>query len=157
MALDDKVLQIGEMPKPEYLQETRDTTGSGNIKWIGVRAYGLDQELGDFLWWRNFKGDLNDSTDRYNTAAFVARLRLETGAEVVIGPAIDLSGSNLRKNYVATVEESNVLGVYVEADKRPMFNFMTMMDSVRSEAELKAQKPVEFDEVFQKAKAVLPY
>ena len=87
MALDDIVLQIGEMPKAEYLREAGDTTGSGNIQWIGVKSYGLDQELGDFLWWRNFKGDLNNPTDRYNTAAFVARLKLEAGAEAVIGPA----------------------------------------------------------------------
>ena len=156
MVLDEKLLQIGEMPKAEYLREAKDTTGNGNIQWIGVRAYDIDQELGDFLWWKNFRSNLNNPTDRYNTAAFIARLKLETDVRAVIGPAVDLQDSNQRGDYVATVKEPNVLGIYVEADKRPMFNFMSRTDGIRSEAKLRAEKPVEFDEIFQKAKAVLP-
>ena len=123
-----------------------------------MRAYGLDATVKDFIWWRNFKvGNLDNPRDRYQAAAFIARLKLEMDADSALGYPIDLYGSDSRTGYVKLVEEPKLYGIYVEADKRPMFNFMTMMQGVKSEAELRRSKPVKFDELFQKAKAVLPY
>lgn len=157
MAQERPELRIGEMPQPQYLREAGDTTGDGSIKWIGIKAYALDGQIRDFLWWRNFKiGDLRDETARYHTAAFVARLKLEMESDSAIGPAVDLHGSDSNTDRVQTIDEPEVYGVYVEADKRPMFNFMTAMRGVKDEAELRRQSPVEFDEIFQQAKAVLP-
>lgn len=150
-------LQIGEMPAPRYLKEAGDTTGSGTIKWIGIEAYAPDGEIRPFLWWRNLKiGDLTNERARYDAAAFVARLRLEMDADSAIGPAIDLYESNSQTEHVQIVDEPEVYGVYVEADKRPMFNFMSAMRGVKTEAELRAADPVLFDEIFQKARVVLP-
>lgn len=150
-------LQIGEMPTPRYLQEAGDTTGSGTIKWIGIEAYAPDGEIRPFLWWRNFKiGDLTNERARYDAAAFVARLRLEMNSDSAIGPAIDLYESNAKTEHVQVIDEPEVYGVYVEADKRPMFNFMSAMRGVKTEAELRGVDPVLFDEIFQKARAVLP-
>lgn len=150
-------LQVGEMPTARYIREAGDTTGDGSIKWIGMRAYAPDGEIKDFLWWRNFKvGDLSKDRPRYDAAAFVTRLKLEMEADSAIGPAIDLHGSNSETGHVQTIDEPEVYGVYVEADKRPMFNFMTAMRGVKDEAELRRESPVEFDDAFQQAKAVLP-
>lgn len=150
-------LQIGEMPTPCYMREAGDTTGDGNIRWIGMEAYAPDGQIKDFLWWRNFKaGDLNKEKARHDTAAFITRLKLEAETDSAIGPAIDLSESNSKTGKVKVIEEQEVYGVYVEAEKRPMFNFMTMMQGVKSEAELRRQKPAEFDDMFRKAEAVLP-
>jgi|GEM_PF-938692 len=150
-------LKVGEMPNPQYLVEAGDTTGSGNIGWIGMKAYDLDGQIRDFLWWRNFQVNLNDQRGRYDAAAFITRLKLETEAESAIGLPIDLSSSNQRRNYVAVVKDPSLCGVYIEAQKRPMFNFMSMMNGVKSEKELRREKPAKFDEIFQKAETVLPY
>lgn len=150
-------LKIGEMPKARYLLEAGDTVGSGTIKWIGIEAYAPDGQVKKFLWWRNFKvGDLNKEKPRHDTAALVTRLKIETQTDSAIGPAIDLSESNSRTGKVKVVEEPDVYGVYVEAEKRPMFNFMTMMQGVKSEAELRRQNPAEFADMLKKAEAVLP-
>ena len=160
MAIENK-LNIGEMPEPCYLTEMGNTSldsDGSSIKWIGMRAYGLDKQVKDFLWWRNFKaGDFNDETARYHTAAFVARLYMEMESEAAIGRAVDLHASNQKENLVAIANEPKVYGVYVQADKRQMFNFMTMMKGVREEAKLRAENPVEFDRISRQAQKVLPY
>ena len=154
-------LNIGEMPEPCYLTEMENTatdSDGGLIKWIGMRAYELDEQVKDFLWWRNFKsGDLNDETARYHTAAFVARLYMEMESEAAIGRAFDLHASNQKENLVAIANEPKVYGVYVQADKRQMFNFMTMMKGVREEAKLRAENPIEFYRISRQAQKVLPY
>ncbi len=160
MTIENK-LNIGEMPEPCYLTEMSNTSlysDGSSIKWIGMRAYGLDEQVKDFLWWRNFKmGDLDDETARYHTAAFVTRLYVEMEVEAAIGRAVDLHASNQSENCVAIANEPEVYGVYVQADKRQMFNFMTMMKGIKTKAQLRRKNPVEFDRIFQQAKKVLPY
>ena len=154
-------LNIGEMPEPCYLTEMENTatdSDGGLIKWIGMRAYELDEQVKDFLWWRNFEsGNLNDETARYHTSAFVTRLYMEMESEVAIERAVDLHASNQSKNHVAIANEPGVYGVYVQANKRQMFNFMTIKKDIRDEAELRRKNPVEFDRIFQQAQKVLPY
>jgi O-acetyl-ADP-ribose deacetylase len=149
-------LQIGEMPKPQYLVTAGDTTGSGDIQWIGMKAYDLGGEVRDFLWWRNFQVNLNNKKGRHDAASFIARLKLEADAESAIGLPVDLHSSDQRRNYVAVVEDPKLSGVYIEAQKRPMFNFMTMMNGVRSEDELRSENPGKFNELLEKAMAYLP-
>lgn len=154
-------LEIGEMPKPRYMREAWNTSVDSDgtaIKWIGMEAYSPDGEIKKFLWWRNFKvGDLSKEQARDDAAAFVARLKLEMGVDSAIGLPVDLYQSNSATGHVEVIaNEPEVYGVYVEADKRPMFNFMTMMHGVKTEAQLRRSKPVELDEILQKAKAVLP-
>ncbi len=161
MATIDDKLKIGEMPQPCYLLELGNTSldsDGSSIKWIGMRAYGLDKKVKDFLWWRNFKaGNLNDQTVRHDSAAFIARLYMGMEAEAAFGLPVDLSGSNQSKNYVAIPKDEGLYGVYVQADKRQMFNFMTMMQGVGSEAQLRRKSPVKFVELLQQAYAVLPF
>ena len=151
-------LKIGEMPTPRYMREAGDTVGGGIIKWVGMEAYSADGEVKKFLWWRNRRaGNLNDQDVRHDAAAFVARLKIKTGADAAIGLPVDLYESNPKTGFVKTVDEPDLVGVYIEADERPMFNSMTSMQVVKTEGQLGHSKEVEFDEVFQKAKAVLPY
>lgn len=151
-------IKIGEMPTPRYLLRAGDTTGDGSIRWIGMEAFSADKEVKPFLWWRNFQvGDLSSELPRYHTAAFIVRLKLEMGVDAAIGFPVDLSKSNSALGHVAIEEEQGLYGVYIEADKRPMFNFMTAMHGIKSEEELRQENPVEFEKAFQKAKEVLPY
>lgn len=149
--------QVGEMPTPRYLVDAPSTVSNGMTRWIGIEAYGTDGEAKKMLWWRNIQvGDLNTSLTRHDVAAFITRLKLETEADAAIGPAIDLSGSSPKTGRVQLVEEPGVYGVYIEAEKRPMFNFFATMRGIGDEPILRTENPVEFDELFQKAKAVLP-
>ncbi len=141
---------IGEMPKPRYIRE------ENGRNWIGIDAYGLDGGLKQFLWWTNISNGLEEEVDRYHAAAFIARLKLEMDAEAAIGPAINLSESSRETGKVGVINETESFGVYIEIDKRAMFNFFAMMKGVKSEAKLRKKKPVEFDDAFQKARAVLP-
>jgi hypothetical protein len=148
---------IGEMPTPRYIVEAPSTVTDERIKWVGMDAYGLDGQLKPFLWYRNYSlGDLTDKTDRYNAAALVARIKLEMDAEAAIGPAIDLHRSDSETGFVKQIDEPAYYGLYIEAPKRPIFNFRVAMNGIKDEAALRAESPVEFDEVFQQAKAVLP-
>lgn len=149
-------IKPSELSKPSYMLEAGDTTGVGAIKWIGVEATDYEGKTKKYLWWRNFKADINDDLDRYNTAAFIARLKLEMDVEATVGMPVDLGASNSSTEEAATIDEPDLIGVYVEAGKRQMFNFMTMMNGVKTEAELRQEKPVEFDEEFQRAKTLLP-
>lgn len=152
-------LQIGEMPKPRYLKKMPDTTGDGEIKWIGMEAYGFDGQIKEFLFWRNFgaDGDLSDELARHDAAAFIARVHLERGAEAAIGFPINIGDSNPQSGEVKIVEETGVFGVYIESRLRPMFNFFTAMNGIKGEAELREVQPDSFRETYNKAKAVLPY
>ena len=160
MTIDTK-LKIGEMPQPCYLKEMGDTSlesDGGYIGWIGMRAYGLDEQLKDFLWWRNFRiGNLNAGKSRHDAAAFIARIKMEMEAEAAIGLPVDLATSNRDTNYVAIPRNRGLYGVYVQVDKRQMFNFMAMMQGISSEGELKLENPSEFKRIFSQAKKVLPY
>jgi hypothetical protein len=153
-------IKIGEMSKPHYLVEASNTSidsDGSDIKWIGIEAYSPNGEVRKFLWWRNFKiGSLNRTKARHYTAAFIARLKLEMGADATIGLPVDLSASNSQTGHVQIPSEKGVYGIYVEAEKRQMFNFMAMLQGVKSEEELRRNNPTEFEEIFQKALAVLP-
>jgi hypothetical protein len=73
-----------------------------------------------------------------------------------IGFPVDLSKSNPDTGHIEIIDEPEVYGVYVEVDERPLFSFLIGRQGLRTEEQLRRIKPVEFDEIFQKAKAVLP-
>lgn len=151
-----------KMPEPKYLLEAGDTSGDGNIGWIGMQAYAADGTVKDFLLWRNFMGgDLGDEQNRRHLAAFVARMKLETDADIAIGKPVDIWSSDPIGGKVAIIGEDvlgeeGLYGVYVEAPRRPMFNFMTAMRGVKDEEALRAEQPEEFERIFQGALEVLP-
>lgn len=152
-------IKIGEMPKPRYIREGGDTSidsDGSNIKWIGIEAYSPNGEVKTFLWWRNFQIGNLKGKDRNDTAAFIARLKLERGADAAIGLPVDLSGSNSQTGHVQIPDEKGAYGVYIEAEKRPMFNFMAMLQGIKSEGQLRHSNPEKFQEIFEGALAVLP-
>ncbi len=155
-------LERGQMPAPKYLVEAFDTSGDGDIKWIGMQAFASDSTIRDFLLWRNFKaGNLEDEQVRRDLAAFIARVKIEMDADVAIGKPVDIWASDPQSEKVAIIGEDiigeeGVYGVYVEADKRPMFNFSVAMRGVREEEVLRAEHPERFEEVFSGALEVLP-
>ncbi len=132
---------------------------TNGIRWIGMRAYGLDEKIKDFIWWNNFKvGDLNNETNRYHAAAFVARLYMEMNkAEAAIGKAVDLDASNSKRNYIAIPKNQKLCGIYIQADRRLGLNAMANMRGIETEAFFRRRDPVEFDRIFQQARKVLPY
>lgn len=149
--------QVGEMPTPRYLVDAPSTVSNGMTRWIGIEAYGTDGEVKKMLWWRNFQvGDLSNDSVRHEVAALITRLKLETEADAAIGPAIDLSGSSVKTGHVQLVDEPEVYGVYVEAEKRPMFNFSTRMNGIRTEKQLRKARPAVFQTTFDRAQEVLP-
>lgn len=156
----EMAIKIGEMPKPRYIREASDTSvdsDGSNIGWIGIEAYSPSGEIKTFLWWRNFKtGNLNSKEARHDTAGFIARLKLEMGADAAIGLPVDLSGSKSETGYVQIPNKHGLYGVYIEAEKRPMFNFIAMLQGVKSEDELRNNNPEKFQKIFEKALAVLP-
>lgn len=151
-------LKIGDLPYPQYMSEAPDTTSDENIRWIGVKAYGLSGKVEDFLWWRNVKsGSLNDEKSRHDAAAFIARLKMGMQVDSVFGHALDLGNCNQSTGKVAVAKERGVYGVYVEAQKRPMFNFMTMMNGLETEEVFRRKDSREFEKIYLQARAVLPY
>ena len=152
-------IKIGEMPKPRYIREASNTSvdsDGSSIRWIGIEAYSPNGEVKTFLWWRNFQIGGLHGKDRNDAATFIARLKLETGADAAIGLPVDLSGSNSQTGHVQIHKEKGTYGVYIETEKRPMFNFMTMLKGVKSEDELRNSNPEKFQKIFEKALAVLP-
>ncbi|MEK6908729.1 MAG: hypothetical protein AABX23_01615 [Nanoarchaeota archaeon] len=151
-------LQMGDLPYPQYMGEAPDTTNDGNIRWIGVKAYGLSGKVEDFLWWRNFKvGNLNDERARHEAAAFIARLKIGMNTDSAFGRALDLSNCDQATGRVAASNERGLYGVYVEAEKRPLFNFMTMMNGLETEEAFRRKDSKEFERIYLQAKTVLPY
>lgn len=145
-----------DIPVPSYLVDAADTVGDGNIKWIGIETTVSDGEIKKFLWWRNFKGNLADPKERNDIVAFITRLKVEKDADAAIGMGVDLSASNSRSGEVKTVDDPGIIGVYIEASQRPMFNFMTMMSGLKTEKQLRRRFPQKFEEEFQKALSALP-
>lgn len=147
-------LKIGEMPRPRYIPI------KGGERLIGMEAYSPDRKIKEFLWWENGivqQGDLNNATTRHEAAALVTRLRLELGVDAAIGLPIDLEGSKPKTGFVKIVKNPELVGIYIEAGNRLGFNFLVARKGLKTELELRLVTPVLFDEIFQKAKAVLPY
>lgn len=155
-------IERGQMPEPKYLVEAFDTYGDGDIKWIGMQAFAPDGTIRDFLLWRNFQaGNLEDEQVRRDLAAFVARMKMEMDADVAIGKPVDIWSSDPESGKVVVIGEDvigeeGIYGVYVEADKRPMFNFSVAMSGVKDEEALRAEHPERFEEIFSGALGVLP-
>ena len=153
----EEKIKIGEMPKPRYIRggDTSIDSGDSDIRWIGIEAYSPSGEVKTFLWWRNFQRD-PEGKDCNGTAALIARLKLETDADAAIGLPVDLTGSNPQTGHVQIPDKKGVYGVYIEAEKRPMFNLMVISRGVKSESKLRQENPEKFQEIFEGALALLP-
>ncbi len=113
-------VNVGEMPHPKYLAEIPYGNGLAPIRWIGVRAHSPEGGVGDYLWWGNYQvGDFRDEGARRHLAEFIAGL----DAEIVVGKPIDIYGCDPSQGTVAVLERPDQVGLYVERDKRLMWNF----------------------------------
>lgn len=153
-------IKIGEMPKPRYIREGSGTSidgGYSNISEIGIEAYSPNGEVKTFLWWRNMLvGDLNGKKDRYDAAVYIARLKLGSNTDAAIGLPIDPPGSNPQTGHIQILSEKGIYGLYIETERKPTFAIATMILGVMSELELSIDDPENFNEIIEKALAVLP-
>lgn len=148
---------IGEMPSPRYMSFVDEDNRPAD--WIGMQAYSADGDIQDYLWYRNLDIDITkpEETLRDELAAFVARFSVDNIAtDVAIGRAIDLADSDRGSRRVAVDEDPSRLGLYVRKDQRFIFNFRLGMSGLQTESYLRKRKPDEFENAYQKAKAVLP-
>jgi hypothetical protein len=126
--------EMGKMPRPGYIIKAWDSdtvNEDETIKWIGMKAYSMDREIKDFLWWKNFlMGDLKDDKIRTDAARVIAAIKLKMEADLAIGLPIDLEKSNSRTGYVEVIKKPHLYGVYVESKNRPMFNFMVEFENL---------------------------
>ncbi len=158
MALN-KILQIGEMPKACYLGKRANTQVEGQmINWMGVRAYGLDKKLGDYLWWDNFEGDINNENEREVAVRFLSSLYFKNNVQGVIGSAINIRKSVGAKR-VKLLNEANVYGMYIEAEKRAGFNFRMNIDGFEPRISVEQDDRISerYALVCEQIKAVMPY
>lgn len=118
-----------------FLGEYADTTGDGNIRWVGFKAPSVTGEEKEFWWWRNYA----DTID--NAKVFCGSLLAQRLIEAQIGPAIDLHKSSQASGHVeiiaATDENKPVYGIFVESKHRPMFNFMLGMQGLKMPKKVK--------------------
>ncbi len=146
-------IKIGEMPRPYYY--ARERPGKPQ-KRIGVETFSSDGEIRRFFFWRNFHLDLSFQAGVHDAAAFIARLKLEKGVDSAVGPAINITDSDPRVNYVALKEEHGLIGVYIREDQGVLFDFSSDINKIRSEQELKDMFPDRFEEEYVRAAIFLP-
>ena len=112
-----------------FLSKSPDTTGDGDIRWIGFKASSITGEEKEFWWWRNYSDSLE------NLKAFCGALLSQRLIEAQVGPAVDLHESLAAKSKVHIIPETDkgkpVYGVYIESKHRPMFNFMLAMEGLK--------------------------
>jgi hypothetical protein len=89
-------------------------------------------------------------------AAFVARLKIQRGTDAAFGPAINLSKCNEKTNYIEIINEPNAYGTYIESGQRAGFNFYIEVDGLKGEKYWRETEPFKFEDLYQKARAVLP-
>lgn len=117
--------------KVEYLSKGPNTTGDGDIRWVGFKATSITGEEKEFWWWTNAA----DSIDDLRTLC--GSLLAERLIEAQIGPGVDLSKSSQQTGKVTLVEKHKgkpVYGIYVESKHRPMFNFMISLHGLKRKA-----------------------
>ena|SRR3989338_350472 len=112
-----------------FLSRCPDTTGDGDIRWIGFKASSIAGEEKEFWWWRNYSDSLE------NLKAFCGALLAQRLIEAQVGPAVDLHKSAAVKSKIHIIAETDegkpVYGVYIESKHRPMFNFMLAMKGLK--------------------------
>lgn len=111
--------------KVEFLLEAQDTTGEGNIRWIGFKARSISGEEKNFLWWKNPDAPIEIGR------AMCDLLLLRHGIEAKIGPAVDLENSK-DIGIVYTIDSEGAYGIYVEAESRPHLTHIIMMIALSS-------------------------
>lgn len=164
MAIDDSLRMRG-LPKPEYLDNSSDVNldkSWKSRKWIGVQTNSIDNTIKDFFWWRNFEfGDLNNYDSRNEAVSFLTSLYFRMGVEATIGKAINILKSNPEKNIIKTMNEPDIYGVYIQSNKRRLFEFKFLKEiedyGKIDESAIKLIEPDYFNEIYEKFHKILPY
>lgn len=119
----------GNSRQVAFLGEAADTTGDGNIRWVGFKAPSVTGEEKEFWWWRNFPDFIDQAK------VFCGSLLAQRLIEAQVGPAIDLHKSSQARGHIevitATDKGKPVYGIYIESTHRPMFNFMLSMEGLK--------------------------
>lgn len=131
-------LKIGQMPKPEYFSCPPDISPKSEDKNpIGVWAYSYTGEIKPYLWFTNIRiGDLSSPSGRKEVAEWLLRLRWSS-AYSVVGPAINLNKSDLSLGTVEAINKPTLIGIYVDADKRPFDKIKKVLDKLPEIDELR--------------------
>ena len=109
--------------KVEFLLEAPDTTGQGDIEWIGFRTTSISGEEKNFLWWKN--PDVPIEVGK----GICDLLMVKHGIEAKIGPAVDLARSK-EDGIVCLIDSEGAYGIYVEAESRPHLTHIMMITTL---------------------------
>ena len=151
-----------KMPKPQFLDIPSPFESEG--KPIGIIAKSpIDGREKPFAWFKNFTGhSLADGGRRFEVATYVTRMILTMGAEIVVGPAIDIEKCDFRAGKISIIKFKSrgrtSYGYYVESSRRPMFNSRLEVDTeeeLRDRYHRTCEKDL-FDQTFRKIELSLP-
>jgi len=111
-------IQNGEMPTPRYFQ-VEGVKGRVE-KLVGIEGHSVDGDVKTFIWWQNLRlpDSLQEPIARAKVADVLAKLKLEHDADGAVGPAVDLSESNVGSGRIKIFPDVDAVGVYVEKGKR---------------------------------------
>jgi len=109
----------GEMPVPRYFQ-VEEWPGSGLRKRIGIEGYSVDGEVKTFILLQNLQlpGDYDTPEGRNYAASALTGFKLEFGADAAIAQGVSFKNSDAITGKIETFKQPNVVGIYVEKDKR---------------------------------------
>ncbi len=154
-------LQIGQMPKPKFLDIL--SPFENGAKPIGIMTPSLlTGEEKTFVWWENFRCDLNSRTDRSQLALFLTRLTMSRNAEFAVGWGINLKDSQEKSGRVKILSANpKRVGIYVEPSGRTMLSWRTDVGGVATERDIRVKlaqegKPNDFDSTLAKISSALP-
>lgn len=125
--------------------------------WIGIEAPTLEGEIKAHLWYQNLEQcDLAEDGCRYQLSWLITAIKLDLGVDVVVGPAIELSSSDLSNGIVGIDSSPDRVALYVDAQQRVGFGILAS-SGIRNEADLIQADSTAFIELYRKALASLPH
>jgi hypothetical protein len=156
-----------EMPEPQYL-DIVNPFKSGDRP-IGIIARSpLSKKMGKFVWIRNFTGySLTDGFKlavrerRREVTQYVTRLTLTMGAEIIVGPAIDIKKCDSNTGKITVLSGScsrTSYGYYLEFPERSLPNLRFRADTVDELRDRCCEQdcPELYDRVYSRVESSLP-
>jgi len=124
---------------------------SRETNWVGITVKSETEQPENYLWWKNYQGDLSNPRIRDNIALFIATIELETGIKARVGYAIDATSIDTRE-IKANTNLREGFGLYIEEARRTNFSFGVKM----SRSYPVEEDPDRFVQAFKRAQASLP-
>jgi hypothetical protein len=107
------------------------------------------------LWWRNFIMEGGQDA-RHDAAVLIAGIKLEMNVSAAIGKPVNIEWSKRDTGFVGLFSDRDLIGVYVEAEKRSQFNFRVQLQGIVNEEVLRRDFPEEFEKEYSNALNALP-